>query len=179
MLHRVGVPSKSTDTVIEGLGCFKTSCDVVGYFDEGVVDVGLSITVTGGTHARLHTVGHDSLYGVACISAVRCYADGYGTNGGLVVTLTSGTASRTVSTKADLLGIACNGTACTGVGEALPPPGSSDAFWGQLVTIAAGSVSSVAMIKQSGGYDAVARVGSVFCAIGAAQSTKGSEVTTS
>jgi hypothetical protein len=178
VLHRIAVPSRSSDTVIEGLGCFKDSCDVVGYFDERVATIGLSITVTGGTHAKLHTVGHDSLYGIACISAVRCYADGYGTNGGLVVTLTNGTASKTVATKADLFAIACTGTACTGVGEALPPHGSTNAFWGQLVAIAAGSVSSTAPVKQSGGYSAVARVGSFFCAIGAAQAHDVSEVTT-
>jgi hypothetical protein len=177
VLHRVGVPSRSTDTVIEGLSCFKATCDVVGYFGEGAVDVGLSITITAGTHARLRTVGHDSLYGIACISAVHCYADGYGTHGGLVVTLTNGVASKTVSTRADLFGIACAGTACTGVGEALPPAGSSNAFWGQVLTIAAGAISSTVMVSQSGGYDAVARVANIFCAVGPTRSS-GSEVTT-
>lgn len=71
VLHRVGIPSKSTDTIIEGLSCFKTACDVVGYMEEGVTSIGLSITVTAGTHARLHTVGHDDLYGIARSVAMR------------------------------------------------------------------------------------------------------------
>jgi hypothetical protein len=93
------------------------------------------------------------------------------------VTLINGTASKTVSSAADLYGIACNGTACTGVGKAFPPPGSSNPYWGQVLTIAAGTIASTQAVSKSGGYDAVARVGSILCAIGSAQSA-GSEVTT-
>jgi hypothetical protein len=123
--------------------------------------------------AKLRTIANDSLYGVSCSAKSRCYAAGFTQTGGLVLTLNGASPSKPQHVKADLFAIACSGTACTAAGEQL----GGTAFVGVLVSVAAGHISSSKVVAQSGGYTGVARVRSVFTAIGSAQHA-GSEVTT-
>jgi hypothetical protein len=167
VLHRVSTVPKATATIVEGLKCVGATCLVVGYVNHGSSNVGFALSVVGGTKFKLRTVGNDSLYGVSCATQVRCFAVGFNAAGGVIVSLTGGAATSSVSTKPDLYGIACVGFACTAVGEELPPPPSTDADWGAVLSVIGGSVTSTQLVPQSLGYEGVARVGGVFTAVGA------------
>jgi hypothetical protein len=175
-LHRVAPPKGSTDTVIEGISCWGTSCEMVGYADKVAVVHGLTLAVNRGKPGRLRTVNGDSLYGVSCVSRSRCYAVGFDRDGGVVLTLNGGVAGSPQATRSDLFAIACTGSACTAAGEQL----GGTAFVGTLVAVAAGRVTSSQVVSASGGYDgdgAVARVRGVVTAVGPAH-RGGSEITT-
>ena len=165
-LHRVSSPKGITAAEVEGLSCFGRACDAVGYFDKGATVTGYVLTITGGTPGRLQTVPGDSLYGVSCVSASRCYGAGFTRSGGLVVTLNDGKASLAQHVTPDLMSIACAGSSCTAAGEQLPPVPSSDAFWGDLVDVSAGKVTATLLVSPSGGFSGVARSGAFFAAVG-------------
>lgn len=174
-LHRTSTP-KNTDAVAEAVSCAGTACDAVGWYSKGAANTGFSLTISGGKPGKLHTVKNDTLTGVSCLSKSLCYASGYKATGGLVMKLASGVPSPLLSVTGDLMAIGCHASACTAVGEQLPPPSSGDAFWGTIVGVASGHGSSQTD-SASGGYTDVARVGTFFAAIGPAQHG-GSEVTT-
>jgi hypothetical protein len=176
-LHAVSPPKGTTDVAVEGLSCWGAACDLVGYLEKGVTVTGYVVTATDGKPGHLQSVPGDSLEGVSCMSASRCYAAGYTQAGGLIVTLNSGKASSPQHVKPDLFAIACAGSSCTAVGEELPPSPSADAFWGAIVTVSSGKATSTQAISESGGYNGVGRIGSDFTAVGSAQKI-GSEVTT-
>lgn len=176
-LHAVSPPKGTTDVAVEGLSCWGAACDVVGYFQKVSIVTGYVLTATDGKPGHLQRDPGDSLQGVSCMSASRCYAAGYTQTGGLILTVNSGKASSPQHLKPDLFGIACAGTSCTAVGEELPPSPSTAAFWGAIVTVSSGKATSTQLISESGGYNGVGRVGSVFTAVGSAQKI-GSEVTT-
>jgi hypothetical protein len=177
-LHRVGAPAGSTDTVVEGVSCSGTACEVVGYAEKVAVVKGLIVTISHGKPTGLHVVPGDSLYGVSCTSATLCYASGFNQSGGLILTVKRGVASAPAHVASDLSGIACRGTACTAVGEQLPPPPTTAAFYGSLVTVSSGKVIASQLVPASGGYNSVAAArGGFFAAVGSAQGA-GSEVTT-
>jgi len=175
-LHRVTGP-KGTDDIIEGMSCSGASCAVVGYAEKLAKVQGIIVTTSHGKPAGLHTVAGDSLYGVSCVSKTRCYASGFSQHGGLVLTVNRGVGGSPSKVMPDLFGIACKGNSCTAVGEQLPPQPSADAFWGDIVSVSSGKVTSIQRVPASGGYTGVARIGSVFTAVGTAQHG-GSEVTT-
>ena len=79
-----------------------------------------------------------------------------------------------------LLGISCHGSACTAVGEQVPPAGVSSAsgLVGTVVPVSAGTAGSVRVVAASGGFVSVSRLGSFYAALGAASAVgKTSEVT--
>jgi hypothetical protein len=176
-LHRVSSPKGISDAAVEGISCFGGGCDAVGYFDKGATVTGFVLTTTDGKPGRLQSVPGDSLYGVSCVSATRCYSAGYTETGGLVLTLNGGKASAPQHVKPDLMSIGCSGTSCTAAGEQLPPPSSPNAFWGALVDVSAGKVTSTQSVAPSGGFSGVARSGAFFAAVGASQKAQ-SELTT-
>ncbi|HEY8081376.1 MAG TPA: hypothetical protein VIE15_04735 [Acidimicrobiales bacterium] len=165
-LHRVASVPKATNTIVEGVSCVATTCVVVGYANHLPTNVGFILSVTGGSRFKLRTVAGDSLYDVSCANQARCFAVGFNSTGGVVVALTGGVATSVAATPPDLFGIACVGFACTAVGQQLPPPPSSDSFWGVVLAVTGGRVGTPQLVSQSGGFNDVARVGSAYTAIG-------------
>jgi hypothetical protein len=176
--HRIAAPRSSDDTTVTGISCKGPTCDVVGYIQQRATETGISIKVTGGTRFALHTVGHDSLYAVSCASASVCYADGFDPGGGVIVKLTNGLlGASTPSPDVDLFGIACANSDCTAGGKELATSPSSDAYWGAVLTVVAGAITSTATVEVSSGFEDVSRVGNAYAAVGLSQGA-GSEVTT-
>jgi hypothetical protein len=170
-LRTVSAPKNTNSTSVLGLSCAGGNCDVVGYSTAGAKVIGESLVANG-----------DSLYGVSCISKSACYAAGFGTQGGLVVTIKNGAIGRPDKTKSDLAGIACTGSQCTAVGQMVAPVNSGYVQWGTLVSVSAGKAGSTTIVKPAFSLSGVARLGSSFTAIGASQGRKGeppSEVVTS
>lgn len=139
---------------------------------------GVIISISHGRVTGVKTVPGASLYGVSCASAALCYAAGFTSSGGIVVTINGGVPRASVTTAADLLGIACRGVACVAVGQGLPAAGSpSAAFQGVVVSLASGAVTNTTEVAQSGGFDAVALApDGTYAAVGPAHGA-GSEVT--
>jgi hypothetical protein len=175
-LHRVNGP-KGTDDTIGAVSCSGTSCAVAGYAEKLAKIQGIIVTTSHGKPTGLHTFAGEALYGVSCVSKTRCYASGNGQHGGVVLTVNRGVPGSPSRVKPDLFGIACKGNSCTAAGEQLAPPPSTAFYWGAIVSVSSGKVTSTQLAPASGGYNGVARVGSVFTAVGTAQHG-GSEVTT-
>ncbi|HTW10375.1 MAG TPA: hypothetical protein VME46_22920 [Acidimicrobiales bacterium] len=109
-----------------------------------------------------------------------CYGAGFSRTGGLAMTINSGAASSIVTVpEGDMMAIACRATSCTVVGEKLAPPGSpaKDIYFGVLVVLNNGKVTSSDVVRSSGGFTNVAQYGGAYAATVAAQG-KGTEVTT-
>jgi hypothetical protein len=180
-VHTVRGPRGASSTSIESISCWRSHCAVVGFAHlSGLKFDGVVVTTSGGKPGRLHTAASDLFYGVSCVSATRCYADGFGSGStaGLVVTLNRGAAShRHVLATADLFSIECAGSTCVAAGKVLD--NSAPAFYdGVLQPVSAGALSgSLTTVSVSGGYTGIARRGPGFAAIGASQGS-GSEVTT-
>lgn len=169
-LHRVAVPGTLSDPTLEGLACSGASCVAVGDAYKHVSTVvGLVLTFASNAGFKLHTDADHSLTGVACVSAARCYAAGYDVSGGVVDTLTSGTATRSVAlSHDDLFGISCRPTACTAVGETLS---NGAGYWGTIVPVVGGTPGTDTVVDASGGFNGVASSGSTYVAIGPTQTT--------
>jgi hypothetical protein len=176
-LVRVSPPARTTDTVMNGLGCAAGTCVAVGYAQDNAATTGITVSITNGVHPRLHTVGKDLFYGVSCISAVRCYAAGFDDTGGVVGTLTNGTLAKSARSTPDLYGMACTGTTCTAVGKGLAPSSSKNASWGAVLIVDGGVVASTTHVPPSSGFEDVSRVGASYAAVGLGQGAF-SEVTT-
>jgi hypothetical protein len=178
VVHRVAAPPSSKDTLVDAISCFASTCDVVGYIENGIVITGISIRVTGGDHFAVHTTAHDLLDAVSCTSTTACYADGTNTSGGVVVKLVNGLLTASVATvTSDFSGIGCVGSSCVVVGKENAVAPSHNAYWGTIYVYSAGTLSSPQVVELSSGYESAARVAGTYAAIGLAQSAN-SEVTT-
>ena len=178
-LQHVPLPHGASAPALEALSCSGSQCVAVGSAFSGSNSEGLVLRTTGGTPV-LHTVADASIYGVACTSSSLCYGAGFTRTGGLAMTIKSGVASSTVTlTQGDMMAIACRASSCTAVGEKLAPPGApaKDVYYGVLVGLSDGKVTSSEMVPASGGFTNVAQYGGAYAAVGAAQG-KGTEVTT-
>jgi hypothetical protein len=169
--HKVPVPDKGTDPSVQGISCSGATCEVVAsaYVHSSTV-LGLSLMITNGTSWKMHTASDDSLYGVSCISASRCYGAGYNVHGGVIVTFTNGSLTSTKTTPGtDLFGIACASTSCTAVGEELATGHTTDDYWGVIYPVNAGVPGTAVIDESAAGYNSVARIDSTFTAFGPAQ----------
>ena len=165
-LHSVGVPAKTTNTILNNLACFRTSCDAIGYVQRTSATIGVSVAMTDGDHFALHTIGANLPYGVSCISLTVCYAVGFNRTGGVVLTLHGGAMTSSAPTSADLYGIACAKTSCSAVGKQLAPSGSKAFYWGDVIPVVSGKPGTATPVPQTVGLESVARVGGDYTAIG-------------
>jgi hypothetical protein len=179
--HRDGLPHSTTDNLL-GLSCHGASCLAVGIADVGTASDGIVVRIHHGKPSTVTRVKNDPLYGAACPSASKCYADGIGRHGGTILGLTNGAIKRTQSTAASLADIACHGGSCTAVGEELPPPSAplTQGYEGVVISLSGGTITASQTISKSGGFNSVAQPGpTVFVAVGASGSVKlPSEVST-
>ena len=168
--HRLAGLAKTSDTVIEGISCVSSTCDVVGYFSRGATNVGLSETDHGGRTFALHTVAADSLYGVSCISSSRCFADGFNPSGGVFVSLTNGAlATSTPTHGVDLFGLVCTAAACVADGQENAQPPSTDFTWGAVLSVTNGVATTPIAITAASKLYAMAGAGSTIAVLGATQ----------
>jgi len=151
------------DVTVTDIACIGTSCDVAGYIlGSNSKDTGFDLTVSHGSIGKLHTAADDALYGISCVSASRCYADGFSTGPsgeGLVVTANNGTIGSPHSVSGDLAGIACAGSSCTAVGSA----GSTE---GEIGGVSSGVPGTPDVFPGIGPVNGVAVIGGMFFAIG-------------
>ena len=167
-LHRATISLHRSITSMEGLSCAAGTCVAVGYLLNSSADTAFSLVITGrGAHAAVHTDGTAALYGVSCTSAARCYAAGFDTAGGLVVSLTSGRVTASSPVAGDLFGIGCVATSCTAAGKDLV----SSTFEGEIVAVANGTPATPVMVPASSGFDDLTRTGGTFVAVGLGQGT--------
>jgi hypothetical protein len=161
-------PKGSSDVGSSALACYGASCELVGDALRGTATtIGLSLTLNGTKLGKIRVSPGDVFGGVSCASKSVCYASGYSTTAaGIIVTIKNGAPGSSSPSNSDLFGIACDGSKCTAVGEETPPPTSPDAFWGTLVSVAAGKVTGTTVFEQSGGLDGVARIGTFYAAAG-------------
>jgi hypothetical protein len=179
-LRPVRIPSGTTGPELEAISCSGATCVAVGSAFKGASVVGIVVRSVAGGPVELRTVAGDSLYGVSCVSTTLCYAAGFTRTGGFVVTIHSGVAvSPASATKPDLFAIACHDSSCWAVGEILAPPGApaKDVYYGAVLGVSAGKVTSTQLVAASDGFTNVSRYGDMFAALGAGRAT-GSEVTT-
>jgi hypothetical protein len=177
-LHKVGTPVGSTDTTVTGISCWHAYCNAVGYLEVGASTYGVVVATSHGKPGKLHRTAGDFFSGVSCVSTTKCYADGYDSLEGIIVTVRHGIAAgrRTISL-GYLFGIECAGSACTAAGSETDAATKSG-FAGYLVVVSAGVPGAPRTIVQSGGYRSICRRGSGrgFAALGLAQGD-GAEVT--
>jgi hypothetical protein len=168
--HRIPGVAKSTFTVIEGVACVATTCDVVGYSNTHSLNVGISLIDHGGTAFKLHTVANDSLYGVSCISPARCYADGFNQAGGIFVVLTNGAlTSSTPTVGVSYYGITCSGASCVAAGQESAVQPSTAFTWGAVVNFTNGTASTPIPVETSSKLYSVASKGPTVAVLGQAQ----------
>jgi hypothetical protein len=178
-LHPVAVPSDVSDIALRGISCSGHSCLAVGYGMKGTETEGLVISISGGLPTHLGVVSGDSFYGDSCGSPTLCYAVGFDSAGGVVVAVSHGTPGTAVGVHSDLFGVACRATSCEAFGQQLAPQGSPAGviYYGTVVDLSAGKVTSVQLVPLSAGFTSASQSGGTFTAVGAAQH-KGSEITT-
>lgn len=180
-LHRLAGVHGSSSLSIQSVACHGSSCIAVGSVDVHVGQiVGVIVPIHHGHPSPLHKAKGDALYSASCPGAKRCYAVGFDSKGGVILTLHGASVTSTAAVTPDLSGIACHGSACTAVGQTLPPPPAAppSSFYGTITRLSAGKVTSTVSVPVSGGYSGVAQpTAGFFAAIGRAQQ-QSSELTT-
>lgn len=180
-LHGFASPTKApTTTSVLGLSCADGTCEMVGYSTRGARVTSFTARLRSGKPAGTHTASGISLYGVACISASLCYADGTSNSGAVVVKLRSGAiGDRTVTSADYLYAIACRGSACEAAGSEFPSSTSGlvQAYEGVLYPVNGGRVGTPTLVAPSLGFDDVAMAGSQFFAIGLKAAAENSTLT--
>jgi len=177
-LHSVAGVKGSTDTVGDGISCWKATCLAVGYYYlKAPNSAGFLLTMNNGKPGKQHTISNDFFYGVSCVSSSRCYADGFSAlAAGLVVSVKNGVATHTQMESVDVTGIECVGSTCRASGEKLG--GSS--YYGVIRTLFNGTNKGTPVVdKAVDGFDGpgtIAARGAGFAAIGPVQKGSGSEV---
>ncbi|HTW21795.1 MAG TPA: hypothetical protein VME70_16485 [Mycobacteriales bacterium] len=170
-LHVVKVP-KASGLDMEGISCFKTYCVAAGQADVPAPTTfeALLLPIRSGSPGKLvRSTVSTALRSIDCISTSTCYSVGFQQNpAGVVATFHDNKVTAHATVASSLFGIACDKSSCTAVGEQFPSGGvhTQSEFDGDLVTISAGKVSALTEDVHSGGFDAVARVGSHFAAVG-------------
>jgi hypothetical protein len=179
VVHTVKGPRGVTDTIPEGISCWKTSCLAVGYYDLAIPNsTGFLLTMHNGTTGAVHTVSNRFFYGVSCVTLSRCYAAGFFAHAaGFVVTVNHGVVTHTQAESADVTGIECAGGNCHASGRELG--GSS--YWGVIVPLSNGTNAGPPLVDKSVagffGASTIATRGNGFAAVGPAPKS-GSEVAT-
>ncbi len=180
IVHKVAGAAGSSQTIDEGISCWKATCLAVGYYDlKFPKTAGFLLTMSRGKPGKQHLVGNDFFYGASCVSASRCYTAGFaGHAAGIVVTVTHGVATHTQKEAADMFGIECVGSSCRASGEELG--GSS--YYGVIVTLSNGKNTGTPLVDMAvAGFDGpntIAKRGNGFAAIGPTVKGGGSEVVT-
>lgn len=180
-LDAISVPKGATAAALQAVWCSGAACVAVGGASVGTMPEGLVLDISGGQPVHLRTGAGDSLYGVSCTSPTLCYADGFNQSGGVAVVIKAGVAAAPVAVDfSDLFGITCRSILCTAVGEKLAPPGApvKDVYYGTIVGLSAGKVTSTQEVPLSDGFTNVAQAQGTLAMVGPGH-VKGSEVTTS
>ncbi len=160
-------------TTITALSCHATSCEVVGYATTSSGYQQTAITLhssSGGKPGKLRTLAvGTALYGVSCVSTLRCYAVGAVVKGdavlAIVTTVANSVASSPTTEAGELFGITCAGSACTAAGGIA----QNDLVHGVLYTISSGTVTGSQTEDAVTGYNDIAAYGTGgFAAIGMA-----------
>jgi len=178
-LSHVNAPRGTDILDMGGISCVGTTCEAAGYALDVAKVTGLLLSISDGKPGKLRTLAGDLVSGVSCTSATRCYVAGDVNAAGRVLTLDKGAVVATAKTIPDLAAIACGGSSCTGVGQENAPAGAppNDFFYGSVVAVASGKVTSVTGIQASSRYYSVAHIAGGYVALGAAQGKAASEVT--
>jgi len=179
-VHRLAGLKGSTDATLEGVSCWRASCDAVGYYFHNVSKItGFILTISRGKAGKVHTANNDSFYGVSCVSSSKCYTAGFVSGAaGVVVTLTNGVAGHAQAESADVSGIECAGATCRASGLEL----GGALYYGVIVTLSNGVAKGSPVVDMAiNGFDGpqtIAKRGDGFAAVGPQQKGTGSEVAT-
>jgi hypothetical protein len=172
-----------------GLSCHGSSCLAVGSANplSGIGSISAALPIHKGKPGKAFKVpAANGLTAVACPSSTTCYAAGnFADPAGVVVTIKGSrvTSHKTVAVAPE--GIACAGNSCTLVGEKVNPNSTSHGgFLGVYAPVTSGTPGAVTTVRQSGGFQAAARLGHFAALVGVAGTgptggnTGHSEVTT-
>jgi len=177
-LHHVAGVSGATTNTLNDISCWHASCEAVGTYSYGAAQfAGFVLTVTNGKPGKIHTISDDTLRGVSCVSASKCYAAGDSVVAeGLLLTVTNGVPGSVHSETANMYGIECAGATCRASGE----QSGSGGYDGVVVTLKNGSPTGAPVVDTAvdgfSAADSIAERGAGFAAVGGPRSGLGSEV---